>query len=390
MPQATCRCPRRLIQGNPVQGPQAAAVTGKVMAWVNTGARAIDTPKNIPLRNVLVRVQGGGQGYTDASGSFSISHTGTTAVPVIVEFKGRRIADVTVVQGTKLFSQVNVTPGTPATIQIYTQNVAEFDLAQANIYWGVDDINEWLRTKIGALPSATDAMTGRANLTNTCNAYYTRNTINFYNAGGSCNNTAFSTVIFHEWGHGIDDRYGGISQTDGLSEGWADIIAQYRTDNPIVGEYFRTNGGIVRTALNSLTYPAGGSVHQQGSTWMGFAWDLRSNLIATHGKTKGVQIAEQIVLPTLASNARNQPDAVREVFLADDDDNNLNNGTPNYTELEKAALKRQPALPDQDEPESGHVAGLRQRLPRHRPAASHLRSPQRHGQQPRTSTRAPT
>ncbi|PIE23923.1 MAG: hypothetical protein CSA62_05895 [Planctomycetota bacterium] len=337
--------PAQLILGNPFQGPQAATVTGKVMAWVNTGNRAIDAPKNVPLRNVLVRVQGGGQAYTDASGNFSISHSGSSAVPVIVEFKGRRIAVVTTAQGSNLYSKVTLTPGTPTTIQIYTQQVAEFDLAQANIYWGVDDINEWMRSKIGQLPSATDRITGRANLTRTCNAYYTRNTINFFNAGSTCNNTAFSSVIYHEWGHGLDDRYGGISQTDGLSEGWADIIAQYRTDNPILGEYFRKNGGYVRTALNTLTYPAGGSVHKQGSTWMGFAWDLRKNLIATYGKAKGTQIAEKIVLTTIASNARNQPSAVREVFLADDDDSNLNNGTPNYKDLEKAARKRRLPYP---------------------------------------------
>ena len=90
-------------------------------------------------------------------------------------------------------------------------------------------------------------------------------------AGGGCNMTCYSTVIFHEWGHGIDDAYGGISQTDGLSEGWGDLIATYASDQPIVGDAFRTTGGYIRTALNTYTYPAGTEVHLAGQTWMGWA-----------------------------------------------------------------------------------------------------------------------
>jgi hypothetical protein len=325
----------------PQPGPQATTVSGTVLAWTNTGLRGNDPAKLAPVRNLLVSVQGGGQGYTDAQGAFSIPHTGTTAVPVVVEFRGRYVGNVVPTQGTKMRQQVNVTPGTPANITIYTPSVAEFDLSQSTGYWAVDEVNEYMRSVNGTVPSGIGSMTVNTNLTNTCNAYYTRNTINFYNAGPTCNNTAFSTVIFHEWGHGLDDQYGGISQTDGLSEGWADIIAIYCSGQPVVGDYFRTNGGIVRTALNTLTYPVNStSVHTQGQTWMGFAWDLRTNLIASKGQAAGVAIAEKIVLGSLGANARNQPNAVREVFIADDDDNNLNNGTPNYADLEKAALKR--------------------------------------------------
>ena len=89
---------------------------------------------------------------------------------------------------------------------------------------------------------------------------------------------------------------------------------------------------------------AGGGVHQQGQTWMGFAWDLRENLRTRLGQA-GIIIAERIVVTTLAADAKNQPNAVREVFIADDDDNNLNNGTRNYNDLEAAALKRKLPYP---------------------------------------------
>jgi hypothetical protein len=81
-------------------------------------------------------------------------------------------------------------------------------------------------------------------------------------------------------------------------------------------------------------------VHAAGEIFMGWAWDLRSNLMSVHGSALGHSTAERIVIPSIAANARNQPDAVREVFIVDDNDGNLNNGTPNYASLEKASIKR--------------------------------------------------
>ncbi|MBI5853376.1 MAG: hypothetical protein HZB39_20390 [Planctomycetes bacterium] len=153
--------------------------------------------------------------------------------------------------------------------------------------------------------------------------------------------TGYSSVVYHEWGHGLDHAFGGISQTDGLSEGWGDIMSTYRLDDPIIGRDFRTNGGIVRTALNTLTYPqTGGSVHTQGSVWMGWAWQVREGLKTSLGSGPGVARAEQIVVASIAANALNQPDAVREVFILDDNDGNLSNGTPNYAVLSAAAITR--------------------------------------------------
>jgi hypothetical protein len=163
-------------------------------------------------------------------------------------------------------------------------------------------------------------------------------------------------VIHHEWGHGIDDNYGGISQTDGLSEGWGDTVAIYKTGQPIVGQDFTLSGGIVRTALNTYKYPAGGGVHQQGQTWMGFNWTVREKLRASLGATNGTKHAETIVIGSLVANARNQPDAVREVFILDDDDNNLNNGTPHYADLEAAALSRSLPYPKKVNPDAATYA----------------------------------
>lgn len=325
-------------QPNPVG---MAPVVGKVQGWVNTGLRPNDPLQLVPLPNIRVQVVGGNSGFTDANGDFSIAHTGTTQVQVDVQFVGTHVRTVVPSRGTRMSTQVNATPATPVTITVYSATAGEDDRAQSTGYWCTDDVNTWLSRINGTLPSLIDGVTVNTSLPQSCNAFFTAqgNSINFYNQASNCNMTCFSTVVYHEWGHAIDNAYGGISQTDGLSEGWGDIVAIYRTGQPIVGDNFFTSGGSIRTALNTFVYPAGGGVHQQGQTWMGFAWDVRENLRLRNGAA-GVLRAERIVMTTLVADATNQQAAVREVFIADDDDNNLDNGTPNYIDLEAAAKKR--------------------------------------------------
>ncbi|MEE2888400.1 MAG: hypothetical protein VX951_13300, partial [Planctomycetota bacterium] len=340
----------------PAPRESMAPLTGKVMAWTNLGVLPVSPMTNTPLANIQV-TSSAGSAYTDANGNFSIPYSGSSAVTVNATLVGRHSLRFRVASGTQMSASASVTPGTPATIQFGNANMGENNRSQTTTYWHVDDANVWVRS---LLPGATSQMNNisninpRVNINSNCNAYYTSNTINFYTAGGGCNMTAFQTVIVHEWGHGLDAVFGGISQTDGLSEGWGDLLGLYRSGQPELGAGFRTgttNG--IRTGNNSYTYPAGGGVHQQGQTWMGWAWDLRKNLIVTHGNTAGPAIAEKIVIPSIAADATNQPNAVREVFIVDDDDGNLNNGTPNYLDLEKAALKRKLPYPKRTNPNAG-------------------------------------
>ena len=193
------------------------------------------------------------------------------------------------------------------------------------------------------------------NIAQTCNAFYTANTINFYQAGGSCSNTANATVIAHEWGHGLDDRYGGISQTNGLSEGWGDICGMYLVDSPLLGSGFNTAGVPLRNGNNTTQYPASGAVHTQGQSWMGFAWKLRDRLATTlANRATAIAITNDIVVGTIAADAVDQASAVLEVFLADDNDANLANGTPHSADLIWACnqhslpFPNMPGLPNDD------------------------------------------
>jgi hypothetical protein len=307
-----------------------------VLAWTHSGFSPVSAPTNEPLAGARIVVPGLGTVVTDSQGQCSVDLQAPTTVTVRLE--GTRCS---LVQGPNApTATVTLQPGQPATIQLANNQAAEQPLAHTTTYHWTYRVNEWARSILGNTPqlAAADLVTPTVNIASACNAFYAGNTINFYASGGGCNNTSAASVVAHEWGHGLDDRYGGISQTNGLSEGWGDICSMYLLDDPTIGHDFFSGGGGIRTGTNNRQYPTGSGVHAQGESWMGFAWKLRQNLRAALGPAQAIAISDDIVLGSIAANAVNQPDAVLQVFLADDDDGNLANGTPHHAELAAACM----------------------------------------------------
>ena len=168
---------------------------------------------------------------------------------------------------------------------------------------------------------------------------------------------AFSTIVLHEWGHGLDDRFGGISNApgEGLSEGWADIVALYHPaiDAPQLALDWTGSGSQMRSGLNGTLYHTQTEVHAAGEVWMGFAWRVRENLRAALGTPQAIAISNAIVLGSIAANATDQAGAVVQVFLADDDNGNLLDGTPHFAQLAPAAMAK--GLPYPGDPEIGRA-----------------------------------
>lgn len=177
------------------------------------------------------------------------------------------------------------------------------------------------------------------NLNDSCNAFYNsfEPSINFLRSGGGCHNSATDSLVTHEYGHFADDVLGGIT-SEGLSEGWGDLLSCYRLGVPEVG-FDLFPGQALRSCANDYVFPPGGvdEAHTLGQAWMGFAWRVRQGLIAKRGAIEGEELARQLVLPSLVSNAADIPAAVRETFLRDDDDGNLANQTPDWDVLLPAA-----------------------------------------------------
>jgi len=330
----------------PLAAPVPTTVT--VMGWTRTGNDAFSALVNVPLQGIVVSVPGIGTRTTDSNGEFTIDIAAPVTIAVTT-LDGTHHAPITGANNPAGNFLVN--PGVNSTIQLLTAAATTYEAAHTTTAYWVDRTNEFCRVILGnsAQLNTASTITPRVNIASTCNAYYTGNTINFYSAGGGCSNTAFSTVIAHEWGHGLDERYGGIanSYAEGLSEGWGDIIALYLVDSPILGSGFQTAGVGIRNGMNTRLWPYSSATapHPAGEVWMGFAWRLRENLRASLGAAVALPLSNDIVIGSIVANATTRVNAVLEVFIADDDDANLNNGTPHYAELSAAAIAKGIAYP---------------------------------------------
>ncbi len=194
------------------------------------------------------------------------------------------------------------------------------------------------------------------NVQSTCNATW-GGEVNVYRSGGGCNNTGeIADVLYHEWGHGIDgNTLGGDSAT---GEGTGDTVSFSFTHGSQIGPWFRTTGEPVRdvnkdtTSKGLLTRgnlsskcsttppclgPLGYQCHCEGEIYGQTGWDLAQSLVAKHGFHTGWQEHERIFyssLPQAGSYLDDQANSIYDAYLAaDDDDGNLNNGTPNGAEI---------------------------------------------------------
>jgi hypothetical protein len=212
-------------------------------------------------------------------------------------------------------------------------------LAQVTAYYIVDQVRAFLEANGMDAAGFGPPLSTITNEPDTCNAFYcpVGRTVNFFRAGGGCNNSAIDTVIAHEYGHFVDDLNGGI-EDGGLSEGWGDTLACLWSKQPHVGDdLFPGQPG--RSCQNAYVYPASGidEVHSLGQAWSGFVWDVRTSLSARLGADAGDQLTRALILPSFQSNAPDIPTAVREVFLRDDDNGDLSDHTPHWDVLRAAA-----------------------------------------------------
>lgn len=298
----------------------------------------------LPLADLKFSHPSGPSTYTDASGNFGLYGVADSTGSFSERLTGRW-ADVWNRNGMQV--QVILDGATPNPIAALFNPLGnlEGDTAQVNGYYHTTLTHNWLKAR-GVDPAGINVpVTVNVNdksIYSSCNAFYSGSQIYFLPAGGTCRNTAFDTVIYHEYGHFVDDMIGGIPATEtgyGLSEGWGDVLASFISRQPLVGEGFFTSGGIIRTADNNYVYNAGDEVHAQGQAWAGFAWHLREGLMSSLGSTAGEALAENLVIPSFWANSPDIPSAVRAVAVADDDDGDLSNGTPHFAQILAAATR---------------------------------------------------
>jgi hypothetical protein len=235
---------------------------------------------------------------------------------------------------------------------------------------GFYELNKMIEMGRGQLPSNTwlqSRLSSNMNINNTCNAFWNGSTVNFYRSGGGCANTGEIAGVFdHEWGHGMDanDVVGGIASPSG--EGIADIYTALRLNDSCIGRNFQGsvcsgNGDpcLTCTGVRDIDYlkrssgnphdyswsnaNCGTSVHCIGGVYSEAVWSLWKRVLQSAPYNFDNNTAHEIVtrLTYIGAGATSTwfsggppnggcgaSSGYMNYLAADDDNGNLNDGTP--------------------------------------------------------------
>lgn len=316
-------------------------VSGTVRAMATNG-NAPDSGTNPEQQIVMpyLRVtSGSGNAVTDSNGNFTI--VGANApLNVTVSFNGTFCTTNNQAQADyTLNSVLNAAAG-----NAILMNPASADLvtAEANGHNWIGKLRDWTRAVNPADATSDFLATSNPNIASTCNAYYDGGSVNFYQPGGGCVNTAYSSVVLHEMGHWMNDRYDSGNGPDGFGEGNADNFSTHVLDDPIVGLNFCGIGCNVRDANNNKQFCGdnnGGcyvGVHANGEVLMGALWKVRTRLKNTLGAAAGVAASNTLFNAWMNAYDDTQIKTIIEIryLTLDDNDGNIDNGTPNYADID--------------------------------------------------------
>jgi len=310
-------------------------VTGNVQGKA-TQDKGADVCENELAENLMwARVNiGSTVAYADENGNFTIPNSGSSPVTVESRLRGKwfrvfnQAGDDTVLSKT-------VTPPGPADFMHNIGNNNEYIRAEVNGYYQANIVRDFTLIYNPDYPELDETeFTVNVNIASTCNAYYNGDSINFYRSGGGCSNTAFSTVVHHEYGHHLVAMAG--SGQGQYGEGMSDVMGVLITDDSGLAYGFFSDDCAtpLRNANNTLQYPCSGAIHFCGQLLSGCVWDTRNELEITNPSNYSDIISNLAVNAILLHTGDMiTPSITIDYLTLDDDNGNISDGTPHYREI---------------------------------------------------------
>ncbi|HYQ04720.1 MAG TPA: hypothetical protein VER96_38865 [Polyangiaceae bacterium] len=327
-------------------------VTGFVAGKVITGAESMDCGTvgmaYLPYANLTSAF---GNAVTDKSGAYTLKQTGTAPFNIVSNMTGKyfTVDD----NGSSDTITLQATPGGQANfLHPNLQTLPENVLAQTNVYKAVNEMRDMLLAAVPQYPVIASQTNFRVNVnvtdTQTCDrtggAWYDDDnqprTLNFCPRNTERANTAFRSIIHHEYGHHIVDSAG--SGQAAYGEGFADTVAMLFAKDPKIGTGYYLNqcSTPLRNANSTCKYDAtqcsscGGGYYDCGSVLSGTVWDIWKQLDITSPATSG-DLIRQLVFSSVLLHSGTAIDSqiAVDMLTLDDNDGLLENGTPHYKEI---------------------------------------------------------
>ena len=302
--------------------------------------RADNLPVEKPLEDMWVRIVEGNAGYTASNGDYAIADAGADPVTAEASVAGLgateagRWVRVIDTAGDELALDQEVTPPGPADF-LFNPSPAEFLTAQVNGFIFTTEVHNFVKSIDPSYPLSFEEMPCYVNRSGGyCpgNAWYDYSSINFCRAASGYPNTAYSSVIFHEYGHHVVDS-GHPTATGDYHEGLADVTANLLMETSCLGRGFSGGSSCLRNAYNSVSYPCSGDAHYCGQVLSGAFWLTRDELVLTEPDDYLEIIRSLYLNSILLQPAAVSPDITIDVLTLDDDDGDLDNGTPHWEEI---------------------------------------------------------
>jgi hypothetical protein len=310
-------------------------VYGKVegKATQNYAAEQCDEELATPMPYAEVAI-GSTVAYADENGDFVIPNAGDSQVTVESWMRGQWFKVQNQGSGGNAHLSLNVIPPGPANFLHNEPNSDENLRAQVNGYLQANVVHDLVLYVNPDYPNMHQfQFPVNVNLNSTCNAYYDYSSINFYHSGGGCPNTAFGTVVHHEYGHHVVSC-GGSGQ-DQYGEGMADVMGVLITDDSGLAYGFYMDCDVpLRNADNDMQYPCSGESHYCGPLLSGCVWSTRNELVVTEPDDYHDILANLAINAVLLhTGSVIDPSITIDWLTLDDDNGDIYDGTPHYYEI---------------------------------------------------------
>jgi len=315
-------------------------VDGTVSGWSTTGIGAdiCEAEVLVPMPYARTNI-GTTQAFAGADGAFTIPNGGNAVVSVESPVRGERFV-VNNSAGSDTVLSTSVTPPGPADFVHNAGNSSEFVRAEINGYLQSNVVRDWIVMANPSYPLINNqvdfpVIVNRSGGLCPGNAWYdpSIDTINFCSAASQYPNTAWSSVVHHEFGHHLVDA-GGSGQGE-YGEGMGDVVSAIILDDPRLGLGFYGNcTGSLRSADNNLQYPCSGEIHYCGQLLAGSVWDTRNELVIS-GTAQYQQILMSLAVNSVLLHAGSSinPAITTDWLTLDDDNGDLSDGTPHSVEI---------------------------------------------------------
>ncbi|MBT8485754.1 MAG: hypothetical protein KJO43_09250, partial [Phycisphaerae bacterium] len=315
-----------------------ADIDGTVEGSATEGVGAEQCEDEVPMGLPYLQVSGDGEStFTDEFGDYVL--TGVTGGVTVTAGMNGFWFDVDNWAGAETSeSDTGTAPGT-IDLLLNASNTDPLVRAQVNGYLYSNLIRDFVLVYNPDFPNL-DAQNFPVIVNRTdgfCpgNAWYDpgEQSINFCQAGGSAPNTAWSSVVYHEYGHHLVAMAG--SGQGAYGEGSGDTMSTLILDDADLGVgFFGSCASALRDADNGIQFPCSGGSHTCGQLLSGCVWETRNELVSTNPDTY-IDIVSNLFINSmlLHTGTSIDPSITIDFLTLDDDNGDILDGTPHYTEI---------------------------------------------------------